>query len=63
MSGRRPGRRQQELLNLMQRYGGYYPPRWRLGHDRRRVLDKMVDCGWIRRIEHPSGKPLYRINT
>jgi hypothetical protein len=60
---RRPGIRQQQVLEVVYRHGGVYPPSWRIGHDRRILLDNMVAKGMLVRARHSSGQMVYRLPT
>lgn len=61
MNSRRPGIRQQTLLNVMHRHGGTYPASWRVTYETRRQLERMRTRGWITLVAHSSGKQVYRL--
>ena len=57
------GLRQHQLLELIWREGGIYPPHWRLPYERRKMLDAMVKKGWLYKARHSSGVEVYRMTA
>lgn len=60
---RKPGVKQQQILNVIAQQGGVYPPQWKLTYDQRRLLDHMVDIGLLVKALHSSGQLVYRLPT
>lgn len=57
----KPGIRQRELLDVMARNGGIYPPHWKMTYAIRQRLEVLRDSGWVTLARHSSGVEVYRI--
>lgn len=57
------GLRQKQMLELMWRNGGVYPPEYRIGFYQREILDSLVRNGWAYLARHSSGRMVYRMTA
>ena len=58
-----PGLRQRQMLELIWREGGIYPPHWRQTSAQRKMLEAMVKRGWLYKAQHSSGATVYRMTV
>lgn len=57
------GIRQRQLLELMWREGGIYPPDWRMTSHRKQMLERMVELGWLYKARNRAGQMVYRMTA
>lgn len=57
------GLRQRQLLEVIWRQGGIYPPHWRMDKARRKQLDRLVEMGALYKAMHSTGVEVYRMTV
>lgn len=57
------GIRQKQMLELMWRNDGIYPPEYHIDSHQRGVLNSLVRNGWAYLARHSSGRTVYRLTS